>query len=61
MKTISEALGVARSNVVERRDNATVEPGADRKDAPAMSNSPAQSAALSTSDQRMDTGGSPRY
>ena len=58
MKTITETLGVARSNVVERRDGKRPKRGP--QSGPAMSNWPPISAALSTSDRPTGTGGSPR-
>jgi hypothetical protein len=59
VKTISQTLGVARSNVIERRDNGRTRRGPQER--PGDAEVAASSAALSTSDQRMGTGGSPRY
>jgi hypothetical protein len=50
---------VARSNVIERLDGK--DPDVGRSTAPAMSNSPVRSIALSIRARPADTDGSPRY
>jgi hypothetical protein len=59
MKRVTDTLGLARSNIAERVKGARPKRGPQTRDA--TWNWPPISAAWSTRDRPMGTGGSPRY